>query len=437
MSDSSLQSPLRTRKRFVVLAVLFGCVWINYMSRTNLSIAKPVMQDDLGIDAIKMGLIFSAFSWTYGWLQIPGGALVDVFRTRPLYALIMFLWSCATVLQGFVNSFFGLIGMRLSLGVFQAPSYPAHNKMVTRWFPTDERATAIATYTSAQFLVLALMPPVFVFLMNSVTWRGMFIVTGIVGILGSLMMHKIYRDPKDHKTVNQAELDYIESGGGLVKDGVGANSESEKTKFDWADLAEAFKHKKLWGVYIGQFCLGSLFVFFLTWFPSYLKDTRGLTLESMGYWTMIPPLGAFCGVLLSGTISDFLIKRGVSPGASRKIPVLCGMIIGSAIIGANYTDSTGMVILFMTIALFGNGLASIAWVFISSIAPIRCMGMVGGVFNFIGNLAGITLPIIVGFFAQDGDFEPALIYIAVMSILGFCSYFFLVGKVERIELPER
>ena len=436
MSDSS-PSPTRIRKRFIVLAMLFGCVWINYMNRTNISIAGTTMRDDLGLDAVKMGLVFSAFSWTYGWLQIPGGALVDVFRTRPFYAIIMFFWSATTVITGFANSLFALIGLRCSLGVFQAPSYPAHNKMVTRWFPTDERATAIATYTSAQFLVLALMPPIFVFLLNTVTWRGLFIVTGVVSILGSFVMYAIYRDPKDHPTVEQEELDYIEAGGGLVKDGGATTPEDEKTKFNWADFAEAFKHRKLWGVYIGQFCLGSLFVFFLTWFPSYLKDTRGLTLESMGYWTMIPPLGAFAGVLLSGYISDLLVKKGVSPGTSRKVPVLCGMVIGASIIGANYTDSTGMVIVFMTIALFGNGLASIAWVFISSIAPIRCMGLVGGVFNFIGNLAGISLPIVIGFLAKDGNFDGALLYIAVVSIIGFCSYFFLVGKVERIELPER
>jgi len=437
MPDSSLQSKPPTRKRFIVLAVLFGCVWINYMNRTNISIAGTTMRDDLGIDMIKMGLIFSAFSWTYGWLQIPGGILVDVFRTRRFYAFIMFFWSCTTVLQGFANSLFGVIGLRMSLGVFQAPSYPAHNKMVTRWFPDNERATAIAVYTSAQFLVLALMPPVFVILMNAVTWRGLFIVTGIVSILGSIVMYLIYRDPKDHKTVNQAELDYIESGGGQIHDGANADSDSDKNKFNWADLAEAFKHKKLWGVYLGQFCLGSLFVFFLTWFPTYLKETRGLTLASTGNWVMVPPLGAFCGVLLSGYISDLLIKRGVSAGTSRKVPVLCGMVLGSAIIGANFTDSTAMVILFMTIALFGNGLASIAWVFISSIAPIRCMGLVGGVFNFIGNLAGISLPIIIGFLARDGNFELGLIYIAVVSIVGFFSYLILVGKVERIELPER
>lgn len=437
MSDSPTHSIRPSRKRFVVLSLLFGCVWINYMNRTNISIAGTTMREDLGIDMLKMGLIFSAFSWTYGWLQVPGGILVDFFRTRRFYALIMFFWSCTTVLQGFANSLFGVIGLRMSLGVFQAPSYPAHNKMVTRWFPTNERATAIAIYTSAQFLVLALMPPVFVYLMNTVTWRGLFIVTGIVSILGSFIMYSVYRDPKDHKTVNEEELDYIETGGGLVKDGAEKESESTTNKFNWSDLAEAFKHRKLWGVYIGQFCLGSLFVFFLTWFPSYLKDTRGLTLDSMGRWAMIPPLGAFCGVLLSGYISDLLLKRGVSPGASRKVPVLCGMILGSSIIGANYTDSTGMVILFMTIALFGNGLASIAWVFISSIAPIRCMGLVGGVFNFIGNLAGISLPVIIGFLAKDGDFESALVYIAVVSIIGFCSYLFLVGKVERIEIPDR
>ncbi len=433
MSDSAP----RTRKRFIVLALLFGCVWINYMNRTNISIAGTTMREDLGIDAIKMGLIFSAFSWTYGWLQIPGGAMVDVFRTRRFYSVIMFFWSAMTVLQGFANSLFSLIGLRLGLGLFQAPSYPAHNKMVTRWFPTNERATAIAVYTSAQFLVLAFMPIIFVHLMNAVSWRGLFIITGVVSILGSFVMYALYRDPKDHKTVSQSELDYIEAGGGLVKDGEDGTPDTPKEKFNWADLAEAFKHRKLWGVYIGQFCLGSLFVFFLTWFPSYLKDTRGLTLESMGWWVMIPPLGAFVGVLLSGTVSDMLVKRGVSPGTSRKIPVLCGMVLGSSIIGATYTDSTGVVVLFMTIALFGNGLASIAWVFISSIAPIRCMGLVGGVFNFIGNLAGISLPIIIGFLAKDGNFESGLIYIGIVSIVGFCSYLFLVGKVERIELPKR
>jgi ACS family D-galactonate transporter-like MFS transporter len=435
MSDSTATP--RTRKRFIVLALLFGCVWINYMNRTNISIAGTTMRDDLGIDPLKMGLIFSAFSWTYGWLQIPGGAMVDVFRTRKFYAVIMFFWSAMTTLTGFANSLASLIGLRLGLGLFQAPSYPAHNKMVTRWFPTNERATAIAVYTSAQFLVLAFMPIIFVGMMNAVTWRGLFIITGLVSILGSFAMYAIYRDPKDHKSVNQAELDYIEEGGGLVHDGGDVKPDTPKEKFNWADLAEAFKHRKLWGVYIGQFCLGSLFVFFLTWFPSYLKDTRGLSLESMGWWVMIPPLGAFVGVLLSGTLSDLLVKRGVSPGTSRKIPVLCGMVLGSSIIGANYTDSTGVVVFFMTIALFGNGLASIAWVFISSIAPIRCMGLVGGVFNFIGNLAGISLPIIVGYLARDGNFESGLIYIAVVSIIGFCSYLFLVGKVERIEIPER
>lgn len=424
----------RTRKRFIVLAVLFGCVWINYMNRTNISIAGTTMRDDLGIDPLKMGLIFSAFSWTYGWLQIPGGALVDVFRTRRFYAVIMFCWSAMTALTGFANSLFSLIGLRLGLGLFQAPSYPAHNKMVTRWFPTNERASAIAVYTSAQFLVLAFMPIIFVMMMNAVTWRGLFIITGVISIVGSFVMYAIYRDPKDHKTVSQSELDYIEEGGGLIHDGGGESPDAPKEKFNWADLLEAFKHRKLWGVYLGQFCLGSLFVFFLTWFPSYLKDTRGLSLESMGWWVMIPPLGAFVGVLLSGTVSDLLVKRGVSPGTSRKIPVLCGMVLGSSIIGANYTDSTGMVVLFMTIALFGNGLASIAWVFISSIAPIRCMGLVGGVFNFIGNLAGISLPIIVGYLARDGNFESGLVYIAIVSIVGFCSYLFLVGKVERIEL---
>ncbi|MFN0119122.1 MAG: MFS transporter [Blastocatellia bacterium] len=176
-----------------------------------------------------------------------------------------------------------------------------------------------------------------------------------------------------------------------------------------------------------------MFIFFLTWFPTYLKEARGLSLAATGWWSSVPYLGAFVGVLLSGFLSDRMLRRGWSRDVARKAPVLCGMMLMTTIVAANYTTSIPLVIVFMTIAFFGNGLASIAWVFISSIAPVRMMGTVGGVFNFIGTLATATIPAIIGWLAQDGNFEPALIFIAVMSLLGFCSYLFLVGRVERIE----
>lgn len=113
-------------------------------------VAAFAISDELGLSTVQMGFIFSAFAWTYSALQIPGGIMVDYVRPRILYPIILTLWSLATLVQGFVNSITALIGCRAAIGIFEAPSYPANNKIVTSWFPEQERASAIAVYTSGQ-----------------------------------------------------------------------------------------------------------------------------------------------------------------------------------------------------------------------------------------------------------------------------------------------
>lgn len=144
-------------------------------------------------------------------------------------------------------------------------------------------------------------------------------MSGLIGITWAVIWYFSYRDPSRSSTVNQAELDYIEEGGGLI-DGVSAKK--EKQTFSWQDLREAFIHPKLWGVYIGQFCLGSLFIFFLTWFPTYLVKYRGLDFIESGFLASVPFLAAFVGVLLSGFASDALVRKGYSNEIARKAPIL-------------------------------------------------------------------------------------------------------------------
>jgi len=112
------------------------------------------------------------------------------------------------------------------------------------------------------------------------------------------------------------------------------------------------------------------------------------------------------------------------------------LLLSACIIGANYTDDTFFVILFLAVAFFGNGLASIAWVFVSLMAPKKLIGLTGGAFNFIGGLAGIIVPIVIGYLVEGGDFSPALFFIGAIALLGLISYTFIVGKVERVELKE-
>jgi ACS family D-galactonate transporter-like MFS transporter len=270
-----------------------------------------------------------------------------------------------------------------------------------------------------------------IFIQAYLGWRGLFIISGIIGLIWAIVWYIFYRDPCNHPEVNVKELEYIEEGGAILST---STSKAEKQVLKLSDFKEVFIHRKLWGVYLGQFCLGSLFIFFLTWFPTYLVKYRNLDFIQSGLLTSLPFLAAFVGVLLSGFTSDALVRKGYSNEFARKAPILLGMILSTAIIGANYTDNTFFIIFFLSLAFFGNGLASITWVFISLLAPKPLIGLTGGVFNFIGGLAAVITPIVIGFLVEDGSFEPGLLYIGIVAFLGFCCYLFLVGKVERIEV---
>ncbi|KWE55775.1 MFS transporter [Burkholderia sp. MSMB2157WGS] len=422
-----------SRKRLLILALLFVTVVINYLDRSNLSIAAPELFKELNIDPVRAGLVFSAFGWTYALMQIPGGWLVDKVSPRVLYAGALALWSAATLLLGFAGSFVGLIVLRLAVGALEAPAYPINNRVVTTWFPTRERASAIGGYTSGQFVGLAFLTPVLAWLQAHLGWHMVFVATGLAGIAWAAIWYAVYREPRAFRGVNAAEIALIRDGGGLVdlEDRVAARS--ERTPSTWRDLGVVLGRRKLWGIYVGQFALNSTLWFFLTWFPTYLVKYRGMDFIKSGFLASLPFLAAFVGVLCSGVLSDWLMRRGASQGFARKLPIISGLLISTCIIGANYVSSTGWVIAFMTIAFFGNGFASITWSLVSGLAPARLLGLTGGVFNLIGNLSAIATPIVIGLLVDGADFSRAITYIAAMALAGSLSYGLLVGKVERID----
>lgn len=239
----------------------------------------------------------------------------------------------------------------------------------------------------------------------------------------------------EHKKVNAAELELIKSGGGFLEYKTDDRQLSQRTK--WDNLQFVLSKRKLWGIYLGQFGLGATLIFFLTWFPKYLVDYRHMDFLKSGFMSSLPFLSAFVGVLFSGWLSDYLAKKELSPGLARKSPVVIGLLLSTCIIGANYVTQPGWVIFFMSVAFFGNGLASITWVFVSLLAPRNLIGLTGGVFNFIGGLAGIVVPISIGWLVKKGDFSPALIFVSCMTLTGALSYIFLVGRIERVQEVSR
>jgi len=428
--DLSAVQAKPTRRRYITLLMIFITVVICYVDRANLAVASAHIQQEFGISKAEMGYVFSAFAWLYTLFQIPGGWFLDRVGSRLTYFIAILGWSVATLLQGFASGLLSLIGLRAITGIFEAPAFPTNNRLVTSWFPEQERASAVGFYTSGQFVGLAFLTPLLIWIQELLSWHWVFIITGGIGIVWSLVWMKVYQAPSQSKGINQAELDYIRAGGAMV-DGDAPGEKKARVKLTAADWKLVF-HRKLCGVYLGQFAVTSTLWFFLTWFPNYLTQEKHIAALTAGFMTTVPFLAAFVGVILSGMVADRLVRSGRSLGFARKTPIICGLLISTCIMGANYTNDPLWIMVLMALAFFGNGFASITWSLVSSLAPVRLIGLTGGMFNFIGGLGGITVPLVVGYLAQDYGFAPALVYISAVALIGALSYILLVGDVQRV-----
>ncbi len=422
----------RSRARYKILGLLAVGTMINYLDRTVLGIAAPQLTKELGINAALMGLVFSAFSWSYVVAQIPGGLFLDRFGSKFTYYLSMTLWSLCTLAQGFIHGVGALFACRLGLGAAESPCFPTNSRVVATWFPQNERAFATGTYTVGEYIGLAFFSPFLFALMGAFGWRSLFYVVGAAGIVFGLVWWLFYREPHDHPAANRAELDYIEAGGGLAQP---ARADGAKSGFDWRMAGKLLRQRQLAGICLGQFAGNSTLVFFLTWFPTYLATERHMGWLKIGFFAIMPFIAASIGVLSGGAVSDWLLRRGKSPNVARKLPIIAGLLLASTIVLANFVESNVVVIVILSIAFFAQGMAALGWTLVSDIAPAGMLGLTGGIFNLAANLAGIVTPLVVGLIvAMTGSFVWALVFIGTIALIGAASYIFIVGDIRRIEL---
>jgi ACS family D-galactonate transporter-like MFS transporter len=415
-----------------LLVVMVTC--LNYLDRANLAVAAPVIQKELGVNAAMMGIIFSSFAWSYAFFIPFAGAILDKLGPRLVYTIGLFGWSIITVLIGFTNSVATLIGCRVGVGLFEAPAFPTNVRCITAWHPDKERALAAGMYNAAQYIALGFLIPVLAWILVRLGWQAIFYFTGGISLIVTCIWYKYYRDPKDSRIVSKEELSHIMDGGGL---GTNAGADG-KVKFSWYNVRQLLSYRQVWGMFIGQFGVGSINFFFLTWFPTYLVKAKGLSIIQSGYYGCIPFLGAILGTIVGGRFSDRLIANGYSNSIARKLPIICGLSFSCVILMANYTNSIALVILFMSLAFFGQGIAStVTHALLSDLAPRRLVGLVGGMLFFVANVGAILSPLVVGFMVNAvGNFNLALVYVASTGFIGVLSYLFVMGKVYRIVIPE-
>ena len=422
--------PKRTHARYVVLALIAVGTMINYLDRSLLAVAAPRMAEDLALGAATMGILFSAFSWSYALAQIPGGMFLDRFGVRLTYALSVGVWSIFTGLQGAATGLTSLIIYRLGLGAAEAPCFPANSRILVAWFPQGERARAQSVYSVGMYFGIAFLSPVLFWVTGTFGWRALFIIAGVIGVLFAGLWWWVYRDPEHSRRVNQAELDHIAAGGG------GLSSATGKTPFSWKQIGWLLSKRQILGASIGQFATNATLVFFLTWFPTYLVVERDMPWLKVGWMAVLPFIAASVGVVFGGQLSDALVKRSGSATFGRKLPIVAGLLLSSTIISAAFLKSDALVIAVMSVAFFGQGMSNLGWTLISDVAPKSLIGLTAGVFNFCTNLAGIVTPMMIGFIvAATGSFFGGLAMIGVLALIGAFSYTFLVGRVERIAEP--
>jgi len=446
---TGLVSAQRGKLRYTILFMLFMVTTFNYADRAILSIAGTAMKSELGFDAVTMGFIFSAFSWAYVLGQLPGGWLLDRYGSKRVYAASIFIWSLFTLLQGGVH-FLGalwavpaLFMLRFMVGLAEAPSFPANGRIVAAWFPTTERGTASAIFNSAQYFATVLFAPLMAWITHAYGWSETFVVMGAAGLVLSMIWMRTMHSPKDHPRMTSAELAHIRDGGGLVDmdQGLGgSNSATGKSgkvnrgvKLGY--LKQLLSNRMLAGVYLGQYCINTITYFFLTWFPIYLVQERGMSILKAGIVASLPAICGFLGGVLGGMISDRLIKRGFSLTWARKIPIVAGLLLSTTMILCNYVDTQWMVVGIMALAFFGKGVGALGWAVVADTSPKEIIGLTGSLFNMFGNIAGITAPIVIGYIIKEtGSFEWALVYVGANALLAVISYLVIVKDIKRVEL---
>src|SRR3954447_4568986 len=456
------------RIRWTIVLMLFVITIINYADRASMSVAKPGMSKEFGIDAAQMGWILSAFGWSYVVCQIPGGWLLDRYGSKLVYFASILIWSLFTLLQGGPGLFgmaaavYVLFILRLLVGAAESPSFPGNARLVAAWFPANERGTASAIFNSAQYFATVLFGPIMGALALHFGWPYVFYFMGALGILISFVWLKVIYSPKDHPRLSPEELDYIERGGALVNmdqpkpekyitraeleldyvergglKTMNDRAEDKGTPVEWGYIGQLLSNRMMIGVYLGQFCINCLTVFFATWFIPYLVEQRGLSILNAGFVASVPAICGFVGGVLGGIISDAMIRKGYSITAARKTPIVLGMLLATSLIICNYVDAYWLVILVIAFSFFGKGIGALGWTVIADVSPKEIAGVSGGLFNAFGNVSTITTPIIIGYIIQwTGSYNWALVFVGANAVLAVLSYLVLVGEIKRVELRE-
>jgi len=402
----------KSRVRWKIFLLLLGLVSINYIDRASLSIAMPLIATEFALEPATQGLLLSSFFWTYALMQIPGGMLADRFKPRIVIAGATVGWGLFQALAAVATSWPMLVLTRLGLGVSEAPIYPAGGKLNGIWMTPHERGRGAALLDGGAPLGAALGSIVIAWLIGAFgSWRMAFVVAGVGTMLcGLLAWHYIRNTPRDHPGVNEAEARHIEEAHAREDDLAPASHGGNVLGF--------FRYRSVWCMCLGWMFFNSVFYGLLTWMPTYLFRVHGLDIKSLGSASFFIFFAGFVGEIFGGVVADKWLAGGGHPNTVyRTLFGVAAVVATVSIFSVAYVGSPLAVVLLLASTLFFLRWCGMYWVIPSALASRDRSGFLGGCMNLGGNIAGITVPLIVGFIVQfTGSYFLALMFFAAAGV---------------------
>lgn len=391
-----------------LLTLLVASIFINYIDRSNLSIAATLLEKELSLSPSQLGELLAAFSWTYALFQLFGiaGWLADRFPVGWVLAGGFFVWTIATAATGVVTGFTALFLMRLLLGAGESIAYPCYSKILASDFPQHHRGIANALIDAGSKLGPALGTFLGGVLIARLGWRIFFIALGVGSLLW--LIPWIRYMPRQHSRAAASQA-YV------------------------PPVTEILSQRSAWGSFIGHFCGNYFWYFLLTWLPTYLVRQMGFSLDQMATVGSLAYLAIAAATVTAGWVSDRWIASGATPTRVRKTIVVGGLLGSTAIlpVAAMESRTAALVLLFVACMSFGV-YASNHWATTQTLSGPLAAGRWTSIQNGVGNLAGIAAPWLTGVVVErTGSFSLAFIVAAAVAFTGAIMWGLVVGPVRE------
>jgi MFS family permease len=390
-------------RRWGLAALLFLAGLINYFDRTIISVAMPVIAADLHLGPARMGILLSAFFWSYALMQIPIGWLSDRYNLRWLYAACFALWSLTCGLTGFAASLAVMFGLRVALGIGESIYLPGGMKMVSVIFPPRDRGLASGVVNCGTRAGLAFGAPLIAAIVVALGWKNTFFILGFGSLVWLIPWLAAF--PRGASTVTHAG-----SGGGW--------------SFSRID-------RDLLGMSLAHIGYGYYFYLMVTWLPTYLVQARHMSLKEAGAYAVVPYLTFTIGEPIGGWIADRLVAFGWDEIYSRKVIITVAYLTSILLIPAGLVeDNLSAVFLLGGASLMGLSTANI-FALVQRITRGGEVGFSIGVLNLAGNLSGVAAPLATGLIiARTGSYFPAFVVAVVVLLAAIPIYWLMVKGPE-------